>query len=388
MADALERVQVTRALQLMHPHLGQRVQRCAAGQDPDSRRLALPRDRSQQPVVVDERHLDRPAAYVGAERDRLEHIGLPTAQQRPRRLLGFRHVLAADPQLQPPSVLGGDRLRPHGAERAPQPGGELLAPLGDHGRGHPVGQVNLGPPPGPVLAHRGREHQGVAVADPPVDPGDTQAAEGAGDDVLGSGPAPSPGASRQSRSACAPGGRSGRAAAPRRRRAGSTPTAGRCARMTSAATTTTAQPSRMYPRAVRVSFPALWIRRWSESSPSAAAWCSRRPRSGTCHQASSSAGGAGDPDQRPPGGQHEIGGCADAVVGGGVPLPGRGELHMLAGRFPGAPVGGDDRLARRAAIGQVGVRGPGGLGDLRLGARVGSAQRQYVGVVLAVDAIG
>ena len=66
---------------------------------------------------------------------------------------------AADPQLEPPGVLVGDRLGPHRAERAAQPGGELLAALGDHGRGHPVGQVDLGPPAGAVLAHRGREHQ-------------------------------------------------------------------------------------------------------------------------------------------------------------------------------------------------------------------------------------
>ena len=36
----------------------------------------------------------------------------------------------------------------------------------------------------------------------------------------------------------------------------------------------------MSPRAVRVSLPALWIRRWSDSSPSAAAWCSSLCRSG------------------------------------------------------------------------------------------------------------
>ena len=98
--------------------------------------------------------------------------------------------------------------------------------------------------------------------------------------------------------------------------------------------------------------------------------------------------GAADPDQRPPGGQHHVAGCADAVVGGGVTVAGGGELHMLARRLPGPPVRGDDGLALRTAVRQVGVGRAGGLGDLRLSARVLRAQRQYAGVVLAVYVIG
>jgi hypothetical protein len=51
-------------------------------------------------------------------------------------------------------------------------------------------------------------------------------------------------------------------------------------------------------------------------------------------------------------------------------------------------VAGDDRLARRAAVGQVGVRRARRLGDFRLGARIGGAQRQDFGVALAVYVIG
>ena len=63
--------------------------------------------------------------------------------------------------------------------------------------------------------------------------------------------------------------------------------AGAWERMTSAATTTTAHPARMRPRAVRVSFPALWMRKWSDSSPSVAACRSGDVSAGTCHHASS-----------------------------------------------------------------------------------------------------
>ena len=49
--DPLQRVQVAGALQLVDPHLGQRVQRDAAGQDPHGGCLALPRDRAEQPVA-------------------------------------------------------------------------------------------------------------------------------------------------------------------------------------------------------------------------------------------------------------------------------------------------------------------------------------------------
>ena len=153
--------------------------------------------RAEQPVAVDERGLDDPAAHVGAVGDGLEDVGLAAAAERPRALLGLGDVLAADPQLEPPGVLAGDRFGPHGAERAAQPGGELLAAFGDHGRGHAVGQVDLGPPAGAVLTDRGREHERAAVAEPPVDPGDTERPERAGDDVLGSGPAPWPGGWRR-----------------------------------------------------------------------------------------------------------------------------------------------------------------------------------------------
>ena len=81
----------------------------------------------------------------------------PGPQQRPRRRPGLGDVRAADPQLEPPGVLVADRLGPHRAERAAQPGGELLAAV-DHLRGgHAVGQVDLGPPAGAVLADRRRE---------------------------------------------------------------------------------------------------------------------------------------------------------------------------------------------------------------------------------------
>jgi hypothetical protein len=98
--------------------------------------------------------------------------------------------------------------------------------------------------------------------------------------------------------------------------------------------------------------------------------------------------GARHADQRPPAGEHDVRGHPDAVVGGSVRVLGRGEAHMLAGRLPGAPVGGDDRLALRPAVGQVGVRGAGGLGGADLGAHVGGAQRHDFGVVLALGVAG
>jgi hypothetical protein len=61
---------------------------------------------------------------------------------------------------------------------------------------------------------------------------------------------------------------------------------------------------------------------------------------------------------------------------------------MLAGRFPGTPVRGDDGLALRPAVGQVCVCRAGGLGGAVLGARVGGAQRYNLGVRVAADRIG
>jgi hypothetical protein len=98
--------------------------------------------------------------------------------------------------------------------------------------------------------------------------------------------------------------------------------------------------------------------------------------------------GAHDPDDRPPGGQHQIGGYAYPVVGGGVPVPRGGELHVLAGCFPGAPVRGDDRLALRPAVRQIGVRRARGLNGAGLGACVGGAERDHLSVPVALRLIG
>jgi hypothetical protein len=98
--------------------------------------------------------------------------------------------------------------------------------------------------------------------------------------------------------------------------------------------------------------------------------------------------GAPDADQRPPGGHEQITGCADAVVGGGVPVPGGGELHMLPGRLPGAPVGGDDGLALGPAVRQVGICGARGLDGPGFGARVLGAERDNLGVWVVIDPIG
>ena len=96
-----------------------------------------------------------------------EHVACAGAQQRPRRRLRLGDVGAADPQLEAPGVLAGDRLGPHGAERAAQPGGELLAAVDDLRGGDAVGQVDLGPPAGAVLADRRRERRECARGDAP-----------------------------------------------------------------------------------------------------------------------------------------------------------------------------------------------------------------------------
>ncbi len=342
--DALQRVEVTGALELVDPHLGQRVERGGAGQHPDRGCLALPGDGAEQPVAVDQRHLDGPAAHVGAERDRGEHVGLPAAQQRPRRLPRLGDVHPADPQLQPPGVLGGDRLGPHGAERAAEPGGELLPPLGHHRRGHPVGQVDLGPPPGPVLTDRGREHERVAVAEPPVDPGDTQRPEGAGDHVLGWGlhrrREGGGGHDRLVRRAAGAGQQRQRDHGqqdPRPRRGlGEDDQRGHQADRA---------PEEDQPAGGAGLPPGLVDAQVVGQQPVRGGLVLQLRQVRDVPPGQQLAHGAHDADQRPPGGQHEVGGCADAVVGGGVPVPGGGQPHMLAGRLPGAPVRGDDGLA-------------------------------------------
>ena len=63
--------------------------------------------------------------------------------------------------------------------------GERVAPVDDLRSGHAIRQVDLSPPSGAVLPHRPREVNLVTLADPRVDPGDTQRRQSPADDVLG-----------------------------------------------------------------------------------------------------------------------------------------------------------------------------------------------------------
>ena len=133
-SDLLERVEVAGALQFVDPHLHGRVERGGADQDADAAVLPWPGiEPMSQLCSIMRPSTRRPRGSVpngsGANTS-----PPPVRSQRPRRGLGLGDVGPADPQLQAPGVLGGDRLRPHRAERAPQPGGELLAAL-DHLRG-------------------------------------------------------------------------------------------------------------------------------------------------------------------------------------------------------------------------------------------------------------
>ena len=88
-----------------------------------------------------ERDRDRAAALVGAERDGLEQVDAAVPGQRPGGLPGLGHVLVTDPQHQPAGVLGVVGFGPHAAERAAQPGGQLVPAVDHLGDGHAVGQV-------------------------------------------------------------------------------------------------------------------------------------------------------------------------------------------------------------------------------------------------------
>ena len=280
-------------------------------------------------------------------------------------------------------MLVADRLGPHRAERAAQPGGELLAPL-DHLRGgDAVGQVDLGPPAGPVLADRRRERRDrLPVGERPVDLGDAQRAERPDDDVLVRRlhlrgqlglvvivlPCGRPG--QRERHEQRDGGERPRPTTartppwPRRRRPGRPGTApGSC-------------------RAPCGSpCPALWIRRWSFSSPSAAAWRSSCAVPGMCHQAISRltvtmtrpaprTRRLGEVRRRP-----------HAVVRGPVPVPrgGQRDVPLRASRVASAAGMSGRRCA--LAAGQVDVRrAPAAWSSSRLylGGRLGGAQRYDV----------
>jgi hypothetical protein len=281
----------------------------------------------------------------------------------------------------------GDRFRPDRAEGAPQAGGELLAPLGDHRRGHPERQVDLGPPAGPVLPDRGREHQRPAVAQPPVDPGDTQATEGPGDHVLAGGLyRRRQGGRGDDRLACGPTGtgqqreRHGRGHHPRPRRGerqqrhrehGQDAAPGEDHAPRGAGVPPgLVDPQVVRQQAVRSGLP-LQVVHVRDVPPG-----EQPPRR------------ADDADQRPPAGEHRIDGQADAVVGGAVPVPDERQLHMLTRGLAGAPVGRNDRLARRAPVGQVGVRRAGCLDGPGLGAGVLGPERDNAGVRVVIDPIG
>ena len=179
----LERVQVAGALQLVDPHLDGRVERRAADQDPDGRRLALAGHGAEEPVV-----LDHGARRRGGRRGSAPNGSGSNTSPPPVRSHGHGAGLAlvmsdpADPALQAARVLVGDDLGPYGAERAAQPGRELLAALDDLRGGHAVGQVDLEPPARPVLA------DGAGEVRPPnsplrmrlVDLGDAQRARARG----------------------------------------------------------------------------------------------------------------------------------------------------------------------------------------------------------------
>jgi hypothetical protein len=77
--DTLEGVEVAAALEFVHPHLRQGIQRDGAREGADGGGLALPGDRPDQPVVVSEGHLHDPAAHISTEWHRGEHVGLAAA---------------------------------------------------------------------------------------------------------------------------------------------------------------------------------------------------------------------------------------------------------------------------------------------------------------------
>ena len=84
---------------------------------------------------------------------RLEQVGGAALGQRPGGLLGGGHVLVGDVQVERAGVPLVVRLGPHAAERAAQPGGELLALLADLPRRSRRAAGQPGQPAGPV-AHR------------------------------------------------------------------------------------------------------------------------------------------------------------------------------------------------------------------------------------------
>ncbi len=119
-----------------------------------------------------------------------EQVGRAALGQRPGRLLGRGHVLVADVQVQRAGVALVVGLRPHAAELAAQPGGELLALLADLARRSPRGAGRArASQPGPSRIDRVDRHDRLVrvLAQRLVHLADAQRAERADDDLLVSG---------------------------------------------------------------------------------------------------------------------------------------------------------------------------------------------------------
>jgi hypothetical protein len=326
--------------------------------------------------VVRHRYLDRAAADVDPERQLGEHVGLPGPQQRPRRRLGLGDVRAADPQLEPSSMFAGDRLRPHRAERAAQPGRELLAPVDDHSRCDAVWEVDLRAPAGAVLAHRRRQRRERPLLHSPVDLGDAQQPERPDDDVLGRrlylrGQL----GARRDRPALRPTGERERGEQdqaerhPRpRRREPDHRGHGR------------GEPSQAQ-RQDRAARLARLLRRLVDpqvlvQQPVRGGLPLERARTRDVPPGDQPAQDGEHPPHGEPGRLDGVPRGAHAVVRGAVPVPGHSKPDMRPGCFPGPPVGRDDRPPLRLAAGEVDVGGAGRLVlvEAYLGVRIDRAQ--------------